>query len=189
LEGHSADLDEILSVVRKAVDQLGIRVVQRGGSKTEIVGWPESPAEGGRLLQWIVPGFPEPHILADALLITPSVQDVLNLRSSGHTQSAIVMTVPLSGLGDPGEPLLIEPSDVGASIRIWRALSAGRPVIYPEDSAFYEQVFHAGLSYSKQSEAENPIRMATDASAEFRSLAHLPTQADALKFLKILLRA
>jgi len=184
-EGRLQDLDEILAVVRKSLEQLGIRAVSRGEAEVEIVGWPESRAGGRRQLQWIVPGFPSSQIMPSALLIAPSVQDVLNLRAAGRTQPAVAMAVPLGGSGDSGDVLIVEPGDVGASVRIWRAMSAGRPVVYPEGTAYYEQVFHAGLCSSEPTEM---ARLATDNAAELRSLAVLPTQDDALKFLQVLLR-
>ena len=95
------------------------------------------------------------------------------------------MPVPMRGSGDSGDALLVGPGDVGASVRIWRAMAAGRTVLYPEGTAYYEQVFHAGLCYSNPEEA---TRLARNDAAELRSLAVLPSQADVLKFLKILLR-
>ena len=184
-EGRLQDLDEILAAVRKAIEQLGIRVVDRGESDVEIVGWPEFRAGGGRQLQWIAPGLPASQIVPSAVLVAPSVQDVLNLRAAGCAQAAVVMPVPMRGSGDSGDALLVGPGDVGASVRIWRAMAAGRTVLYPEGTAYYEQVFHAGLCYSNPEEA---TRLARNDAAELRSLAVLPSQADVLKFLKILLR-
>ena len=90
---------------------------------------------------------------------------------------------------DPStDALPVEPGDVGASVRIWRAMAAGRPVVYPEGTAYYEQVFHAGLRYSLQTEIASLTRFAADNREELRSFAHLPAQADASKFLKVLLR-
>ena len=184
-EGRLQDLDEILAAVRKSLEQLGIRVVGRGESEIGIVGWPESRAGGPRQLQWIAPGFPASEIVPSALLVAPSVQDVLNLRTAGCAQAAVVMPVPMRGSGDPDDALFVGPGDVGASVRIWRAMAAGRPVVYPEETAYYEQVFHAGLCSSEPKEA---VRLAGSDAAELRALSVLPAQADALKFLKILLR-
>ena len=186
--GESADLDEILVVVRKAFDQLGVRVADRGG--TEIIGWPESPVSGSRRrFQWIVPGLPPDKLVPSALLVAPSVQDVLNLRASGNFQHAVALAIPLAGLDPSHDALPVGPGDAGASLRVWRAMAAGRPVVYPEGSAYYEQVFHAGLRYSRQTDIAALAKFAADHREELRSFARLPAQADVLRFLNVLLRA
>ena len=188
--GVSADLDEILGVVREALDQLGVRAVDHGGSGPEIIGWLDRPVSGsGRRLQWIVPEFPADKLVSSALLIAPSVQDVLNLRASGKFQPAVALAVPFAGSDPSPDALLVERGDAGASARIWRALAAGRPVVYPEATAYYEQVFHAGLRYSQQTEIADLAKFAADNREELHSFAHLPSRADALKFLKVLLTA
>jgi len=187
--GASADLDEILGMVRKALDQLGVRVFDHGGSGPEIIGWPDRPVSGSRRrLQWIVPDLPADKLVPSAVLVAPSVQDVLNLRATGIFQPAVALAIPLTGSGPLHEALLVEPGDVGASVRIWRAMAAGRPVVYPEGTAYYEQVFHAGLRYSLQTEIASLTKFAADNLEELHSFAHLPAQADALRFLKVLLR-
>jgi len=188
--GASADLDEILGVVRKALDQLGVPVVDQDGSGPEIIGWPDRPVSGSRRrLQWVVPGLPADKLVPSALLVAPSVQDVINLRALGDFQPAVALAVPLTGSGALHNPLLVEPGDIGASVRIWRAMAAGRPVVYPEGSAYYEQVFHAGMRYSLPAEIAGFAKVAADNREELCSFAHLPTQADAKRFLKVLLRA
>lgn len=187
-EGQSADLDEIMAVVRRALDQLGIQVRNRGKSEIGIVGWPESGTDGcRRRLQWIVPGYPASQIIAPALLIAPSVQDVVNLRAAGCGHPAIVMEVPFAP-DDSKAPLLVECGDLQASVRIWRAMAGGRPVVYPEASAYHEQVFHAGMAYSQQSEAPPLVRVAAENAEELRSFTALPTLASVVKNLAVLLR-
>lgn len=187
-EGRLPDLDEILSAVANFLGELGIRVVSRGESGTEILGWPERGAEGGRRqLQWIAPGLPSSQLAASALLVAPSVQDIVNLRAAGCTQPAVACALPLRGSGgDPGDPLVVGSGDSEASVRIWRAMSAGRLIVYPEATAYHEQVFHAGLSYS--SDPSPATRLAAQDAGELRSLVHLPTSAEVLKFLKKLLQ-
>lgn len=187
--GANADLDEILKALRDALAQLGIRIGNADGAGPEIIGWPERPVSSKRRnFQWIVPGLPPEQLVPSALLVAPSVQDVLNLRADGHPQAAVVFGMPMTGLNPANEALLVEPGDVGASVRIWRALASGQPVVYPEGTAYYEQVFHAGLRYSRQTEAAALTKFAGENQDELRTFAHLPAQSDAMKFLKILLR-
>ena len=187
--GASADLDEILGVVRKALDQLGVRVVDHGGSGPEIIGWLDRRVSGSRQrLQWLVPGLPADKLEPSALLVAPSVQDILNLRASGNFQPAVALATPFAGMDPSTDALLVESGEVGASVRIWRAMAAGRPVVYPEGTAYYEQVFHAGLRYSLQTEIPTLTKLAADNREELRSFAHLPAKTDALRFLKVLLR-
>ena len=100
----------------------------------------------------------------------------------------MVLPVPLRGSGDSDGALLVKSGDTGASIRIWRAMTAGRPVVYPEGSAYYEQVFHAGLPYTEESDATLLMRIARDNAGELHALAKLPAEADLRRFLKMLLR-
>jgi hypothetical protein len=67
-------------------------------------------------------------------------------------------------------------------------MTAGRPVVYPEGSAYYEQVFHAGLPYTEESDATLLMRIAKDNAGELRALAKLPAGADVRRFLEVLLR-
>jgi hypothetical protein len=188
--GANADLDEIFEALRVALAQLGIRIGNADGPGLEIIGWPERPASSKRRnFQWIVPGLPPEQLVPSALLVAPSVQDVLNLRAEGQLQAAVVSGMPMTSLNPAHEALLVEPGDVGASVRIWRALASGQPVIYPEGTAYYEQVFHAGLRYSRQSDAAALTKFAAENQEELRTFAHLPAQSDAMKFLKVLLRS
>jgi len=187
-EGHSEDLDEIMNFVRNALGQLGVHIVDRGAAQAELIGWPaRTPAENCRHIQWIVPGMSGTEIVPSALLVAPSVQDVVNLRSDGFVQPAVAVAVPLSAVGVPSDPLVVESGDVTASVRIWRALAAGRPVVYPEASAYYEQVFHAGVSFSSSVESPNAVAAATESATELRSLAKLPPQDGVPTFLKVVL--
>jgi len=75
--------------------------------------------------------------------------------------------------------------DCSQSLGVWEALASGRPVVYPEGSAYFEQVFHGGLSYS--SEPESAMAEARESAAELQSLARVPAMSDARKFVEQLL--
>ena len=188
--GQLADLDEILDVIRAALDQLGIRVCNLEGAATEIVGWPErSVSSGRRALQWVAPGFPTGKIVASALLVAPSVQDVLNLRAAGCLQPAVALAVPASGANFPtNEGLVVGHGDLEASVRVWRAMAAGCPVVYPAESAYFEQVFHAGFCYSDKGDAGAILESAKNCAEELRSFSRIPTQKDVMRALGVLLQ-
>jgi hypothetical protein len=48
---------------------------------------------------------------------------------------------------EAGTPLIIAKDDKNASLQIWRAMAAGRPVFHPKGMAYGEQVFWAGMAY------------------------------------------
>jgi len=187
--GVMADLDEILGVIRGALEQLGIRVCNQGGSGPEIIGWPERRASGDRRsLQWIVPGFLPEQLVPSAILVAPSVQDVLNLRAAGCLQAAVALAVPLNNPVSCRGTLVVGQDDRNASLRIWRAMAAGCPVVYPEESAYFEQVFHAGMCYSRGMDAADLVETAGNNAGELRSFARIPSQKEVVRALGILLQ-
>lgn len=186
-EGELPDLDEILRVVRRALDELGIGVVDGGPADTLLTGLPQNPGRSARrIFQWIVPGFPGEQIGRSAVIIAPAVQDVLNLRRAGFLQPMLVSAVPMTGSDDCGPAFHVPRGDSGASIRIWRAMVAGKPVFYPEGTAYSEQVFHAGSTYPET--AVGPVGIDPAELEELRSLAKLPMFSEAVRFIDLLLR-
>jgi hypothetical protein len=135
----------------------------------EIAGWPiQDIKKSRRIFQWVTPSFPPSEILPGATLVAPSVQDVLNLRWADILNAAVVLPMPLGGDGNVESPLVVEQGDRFASLRVWRALQAGRPVIHPQGMAYAEQVFWAGLSYEEDS--ESAVDMAMREGPEFQKL-------------------
>lgn len=189
--GKNRDLDEILLGVRKILNALGIKISKATGSGIEFVGWPsqELPPKKKKALrlQWIVPGMPEEALLPDACFIAPSVQDVLNLRKKEIQGSSIVLSLPLIG-EKSDEPLTISENNDDSSIKIWRAMAAGRPVIYPTSSAYYEQVFHGGISYQNETDLSRVIAEANETVADLQSFLRPPTMKNATKALRQLLK-
>ena len=187
--GHLNDLDEVMNYVQMTLGKLGIRLVNQAKSNVEIIGWAEqNPMRNSVHIQWIVPGLPRAQLVPSALLVAPSVQDILNLRIAGFLQPAVAVAVPFLEDGENGEPLLVEPGDVEASVRIWRALAAGRPVVYSEATAYYEQVFHAGVAFSSPAGAEGALAKASGSAGELRSFARLPSPESVFKLFEVLLR-
>lgn len=187
--GHLIDLDEVMDFVRMTIGKLGIRLVDRAGAAVEIIGWPaRDPMPSGRHIQWVVPGLPVDQLVSSAILVAPSVQDILNLRNSGYFQPALAVAVPFHADGREEEPLLVEPDDLKASVRIWRAMAGGRPVVYPEVTGYYEQVFHAGVAFSSSAGAEGALKMAAESAAELRSFARLPAPESVSKLIEVLVK-
>ncbi|MBM3856798.1 MAG: glycosyltransferase family 4 protein [Verrucomicrobia bacterium] len=192
--GKDSDLDNILLNVSNMLRDEKIKQHPAQGRGIEIIGYPSEqlpPAKKGvQRLQWIVPQMGKEHFLPEALLIAPSVQDVLNLRVAGCFQPAIVLPWPVASVAlktSFSEPLMVAKGDRFASLDIWKAMSAGRPIVYPRDSAYYEQVFHAGLSFQSEEELPQMIQKARTKIDEFRLLAKIPTRKKAQQHFKQLL--
>jgi hypothetical protein len=81
-------------------------------------------------------------------LVAPAVQDVVNLRSAEIRNPAIVLPFALVPSGDAAAHMVVGPDDRHASIEVWRAMAAGRPVFHPRGLAYGEQVFWSGMAYA-----------------------------------------
>lgn len=187
-DGFNQVLDDIMRRVEKGMQDLGIAIRKEAGAGVELVGCPRWKNGEVIRFQWVVPEMSKEELLSHALLIAPSAQDVVNLRSVGVRQPAIAIPFLETTGNQSDEPLVVEQGDLGASIRVWEALGEGRPVIYPEKSAYYEQVFHAGLSYAERDDAANLADQAHYLTPEFRELRYLPSITASARLLGELLR-
>ena len=187
--GFNQVLDDIMRRVEKGMQDLGIPILKEAGAGVELVGCSHWKNGEAIRFQWVVPEMSKEELLSHALLIAPSVQDVVNLRSAGVRQPAIAIPFLETTGKQSDEPLVVEQGDLGASIRVWEALGQGRPVIYPEKSAYYEQVFHAGLSYAEGDDAANLADQAHYLTPEFRELRYLPSITASARLLGALLQA
>jgi len=136
----------------------------------------------------VVPGMPKEELMESAAVIAPSVQDIVNLRQKGCRQPAITIPFLEPSKKQSDEPVVIAWENQDASLQIWEALAEGRPVIYPENSAYYEQVFHAGLAYG---EMEDPSLLAGQArhmASELSVLRCLPSSRNSASLFGALLR-
>ena len=172
LPGKNPDLDEIMAVVREKLEGWKITFTNSTDAACDIAGWPiRDGAPKRHAFQFFVPGFPIEKLLLGATLIAPAVQDILNLRALDILNPAVVLPVPLNVESNDRGVFRIMPGDVAASLHIARALSAGRPVLYPIDSAYREQVFWAGIPYKDDVHA---VQSAIPTSQEFRDLTKAP---------------
>ena len=150
LPGRQSDLDEIMEGVRGILDELKIPITNSNDSDLEIAGWPiQDTKKPRRIFQWTAPGMLPAEILSGATLVAPSVQDILNLRWAEIWNLAVVLPVPLKPSFETGTPLVVAQDDRNASIDVWRALFACRPVFHPKGMAYGEQVFWGGMAYSE----------------------------------------
>ena len=187
-DGFNQVLDDIMRRVEKGMQDLGIAIRKEAGAEVELVGCPRWKNGEAIRFQWVVPEMSKEELLSHALLIASSVQDVVNLRSAGVRQPAIALPFFETMGNQSDEPLVVEQGDLGASIRVWEALGEGRPVIYPAKSAYYEQVFHAGLSYAEGDDAANLADQAHYLTPEFRELRYIPSITESARLLGALLQ-
>ena len=172
LPGKNPDLDEIMAVVREKLEGWKITFTNSTDAACDIAGWPiRDGAPKRHAFQFFVPRFPIEKLLPGATLIAPAVQDILNLRALDILNPAVVLPVPLKAESNERGVFRVMPGDVAASLHISRALSAGRPVLYPIDSAYREQVFWGGIPYKDDVDA---VQSAIPTSQEFRDLTKTP---------------
>jgi hypothetical protein len=118
------------------------------------------------------------------------VAPVLASSSIDYTLSRCAPSTPCSSSASATlktgseEPLVVAREDHFASLDIWKAMSVGRPIVYSSNSAYYEQVFHAGLSFQSEEELPQLIQKAREKALEFRALAKILTVKDAQQSLR-----
>ena len=187
LPGRSERLDEIMNLLRDILVRNGVRVVGVGEANVEIIGWPlRSDSVAKKKFQWVVPKFPSELILPGATIIAPAVQDVLNLRAGGVSGPVVVGPVNSTSGESAAGPFVVPPGERGFSLEVWAALAGGRPVVYPQGLAYWEQVFHGGMAYEGEDFSE-AFAAAQASECELRSLIRVPEFRDAEKFIRTLL--
>ena len=189
LPGKDQELDKVLESVAAFLRGMGVKLIGSPGALIEITGnpqWKPNP-ETSRVIQWITPRIHQSIIVPDALLVAPSVQDVINLRSEGFKQTAI--TIPILNPSEKTDhsPLVIAEGDREASLKVWHALGSGQAVIYPEQSAYYEQVFHAGCCYSPGQDPSQLLEEVGRVNSELGGLVYLPERNTTKQQLRTLL--
>jgi glycosyltransferase involved in cell wall biosynthesis len=182
-EGENEALDRVMRCVRALLESWKVEVTGDRSSPVEIAGCGQSSGTSPRV-QFVVPGMKPPASSEKSVLVAPSVQDVLNLR--GRRQTAVVIPFRNSFPDETGEgPLVVEGRD--ASLRVWGALAAGRPVVYPDDSAYFEQVFHAGVGFGRTRDRASAIAIASQNLSSFAEFIRIPTDKETAFALKTLI--
>lgn len=180
--GVHEGLDTVMTEVRASLGRSGIRIA--ADAPLVLRGW-HSGMPGRPAIQFIVPGMEQ--VPPGAMVVAPSVQDIINLRAANCLAPAVVIPFIFDPATGTEEALVIEEGDSQASLTVWRALLAGQPVLYPKGSAYYEQVFHAGAPWGGSQaipELKEKIRLN---QSEIRALARPPRRsASDLALLKLL---
>lgn len=181
--GHDPALDGIMITVRESLERSGILIGETG---PVLRGWTRNPAhdEGG--VQFFSPTAalrPSPRVT----VVVPSVQDVVNLRAHGCTAPAVVIPFLFKAGKISDDPLVVAEGRNNASLEVWQALLDGRPVVYPENSAYYEQVFHAGIPCRSGEDPAAVVQVARENIQELRELARPPRPPASDQALKKLL--
>ena len=181
--GHDEFLDEAIDNLREILSSLGIDTDSRGGGPV-IAGHGGDPAARYRILP--VGGRCE-EVSADTCCIALSVQDAVNFRRAGHRAKVLVCPLVFQAGPEGGSICLVDPDDDQSSLRVRRAMLAGRPVVYPRDSAYYYQVFHGGVPYDEARKVEEAQKWAQDNVAELAELARPTGREAASGFWRLLL--
>jgi hypothetical protein len=188
-EGTNAALDLVMRCVRALLEAWGVDVSSDFSAPVELVGHGRTQGRSPSI-QFLVPGMKPEGLPEKTVLVAPSVQDVLNLRSGGFRQTAIVIPFPNSFPVEPGEDLLVVgEGDMFASLRVWGALAAGRPVVYPKESAYFEQVFHAGAGFGGTCDRAAALETASQDRSRLTEFIRIPTDKESATALKTLLMA
>jgi len=164
--GGDPDLDEI---VRALPVEPG-----PGAGTLSVAGFVRDPTSlaGVTDLQFAGAGFHVKNAIPGVPVVFPSAQDAVNFRSEGGSNPVLVCPVPRPAEEGDG-PLVVHPADLRSSGKIARAMAAGRPVVYPRESAVFYQVFHAGVGYLDGESGPAEI-LARSRAPELASYALLP---------------
>ncbi len=157
--------------VRKELEHMGVTSTK--AAATRLAGRVGNPdAWAGKVdFQFAEPDFQIEEAVSGACLVFSSVQEAVNYRSAGGSNPVVVCGDPLPALEMSESPLLVEQGDLEAGGAITEAMDAGRPIVYPEDSAYYYQVFHGGVSYGSRRTLQEAMAVAQRDVADFRALA------------------
>lgn len=122
--------------------------------------------------------------------IAMAVQDAVNFRQL-HPSARVVVCplVAMKKARDHAENPVIEPGDRHASHRIWKAMQSNAVSVYPEDSAYYYQVFHGGIGYGHRRTREEAMHLAAGEKDDFTEMARPPSLEAAASFWRQLLAA
>jgi glycosyltransferase involved in cell wall biosynthesis len=180
--GHDEFLDEAMVNLLEVLSAVGVATDGHGDIPV-IAGWHPDPADyrvlpvGGRGAV-VHPG---------TCHIALSVQDAVNFRQVERGASVLVCPLIFASHERNHSVCPIDREDATASLRIRRAILAGRPVVYPRDSAHYYQVFHGGLPYDDQRCDDEAQRLAESQAVEIADLAKPTGREAAVGFWQTLL--
>jgi len=181
--GHDSALDGIMTNVRESLERSGITV---GDTGLVLRGWTQNPEHDKGGIQFFSPTAALP-LSPLVTVVAPSVQDVVNLRARGCSAPAVVIPFLFQAGAVSDDPLVLAEGRNDASLEVWQALLDGRPVVYPENSAYYEQVFHAGIPCRAGEDPAAVVQLARKTIRELRELARPPRASASAQALRKLL--
>lgn len=174
--GH-AEWDRIIAVLREAMKAAG--VVENQQALVVFSGRADNFSRHGTI-QLIPANVERTEIIPQAVLVAPSVQDVVNLRQTGIAQPSVALPFVSKTASSDAPPLVVDFTDRTASAAVWEAVARGIPVLYPQDSAYGEQVFHAGLPYHDAAEIPLGVALLERDRRGFQETSWMPTPASSL---------
>jgi len=179
---HDEFLDEAMASLQEILESSGVATDGRGDAHV-IAGHCADPASfrvlpAGGCSEVVHPG---------TCHIALSVQDAVNFRRTAPAGKVLVCPLIFTANDDGSSVCLIDRQDAVASLRIRRAMLAGRPVVYPRDSAHYYQVFHGGVPYDGERGSEEACQRAESQAAELADLGKPTGREAAASFWRSLL--
>lgn len=182
--GVDASLDEAAEHCRLTMDALGVHIDDQNA--TTVVSTGEKPDDAAfRLL----PGGGEiNHASQCTCHIASCVQDAVNFRKANPHCRVVVCPMSRSGTGKRGgPPLVVESDDHIAGGRIWQGMVDGCVPVYPENSAYYYQVFHGGIAYGDHRTREEALYLADQERDAFTEMARITSTGSVSAFWRQLL--
>ncbi len=175
-----------IQCVRKELEIMGVAI--RDSAAFRIAGRVGNPGAWANKIrfQFAEADFQREEAISGACVVFSAVQEAVNFRMAGGSNAVIVCPDPHVSEERSEIPFLVNQGDLQASRAISEAMGAGRPIVYPDHSAYYYQVFHGGISYGSQRTLQEAMTLAKMDAHDFQALAK-PMKSMA-PFLKELLK-
>lgn len=157
--------------VRRDLELMGVTFSE--SASVRFAGRVHSPAKWANKVafQFAESDFQREETISGACLVFASVQEAVNYRTGGGNNSVIVCPFSRGSAEQSEIPFMVQESDLQASEAIAEAMGAGRPIVYPENSAYYYQVFHSGVSYGQRRTQQEAAALAKNDIQDFQALA------------------
>lgn len=175
--GQDAFLDEAVENLRGALAQLGV-VEGSGGGDVAIAGKSREHAQ----FRLLPAGGEDEYQDVDSCRIALSVQDAVNFKKTGNEAPVVVCPLVFTAEERKARVVVIQEDDDRASLSAWRCLLGGGVPVYPRESAYYYQIFHAGVPYGDNRSQAEAEALAGREENFLRSLAVPSLEESAVKF-------
>jgi hypothetical protein len=176
-------MDEVVDNLVCVLGKSGIRA--DGGAQAPTVA---GCGKGNSLFRLLPAGGSDPYPEDPACRIALSAQDAVNFKATGSKAPVVVCPLVFEGGGRKHPRLVVEEGDLTASLAVWRCMHDGGVAIYPRESAYYYQVFHAGVAYGEGRSRAEASELVTNQGETLAALARAPSRERAVLFWKTLLQ-